>query len=92
MMTEIPSCILSQCLWYDKSIQVDEASGYFLKFSGKNINYVLQIFSEIGSIKKWHEFKREYNLHESSYFKWLQIIDSVPERWTFHCTKKEVFH
>ena len=27
-------------------------------------------------IKKWHEFKKEYNLHESSYFKWLQLEDS----------------
>ena len=24
---------------------------------------------------------KEYNLHESSYFKWLQLVDSIPERW-----------
>ena len=28
-------------------------------------------------------FKREYNLHESSYFQWLQLIGSIPERWKF---------
>ena len=26
---------------------------------------------------------REYNLHESSYFKWLKLVASIPERWKF---------
>ena len=34
-----------------------------------------------GSIKQWHGFKREHNLHESFYFQWLQLIDSIPQRW-----------
>ena len=34
-------------------------------------------------LKNQHEFKREYNLHESSYFKWLQLVDSISERWKF---------
>ena len=25
--------------------------------------------------------KREYNLHENSYFQWLHLIDSISERW-----------
>ena len=81
MITELPSCILSQYLWYNRSIQVDNSSVYFLKFSEKNINYVSQLFSDNGSIKQWHEFKREHNLHESFYFQWLQLIDSIPQRW-----------
>ena len=81
MITEVPSCILSQYLWYNRSIQVDNSSVYFLKFSEKNINYVSQLFSDNGSIKQWHEFKREHNLHESFYFQWLQLIDSIPQRW-----------
>ena len=35
MITEIPSCILSQYLWYNRSIEVDNSSVYFLKFSEK---------------------------------------------------------
>ena len=62
---------------------MDKVSIHFLTFSEKSINYVSQLFSDNGSIKKWHEFKREYNLHESSYFKWLQLVDSIPERWKF---------
>ena len=65
----------------NRSIQVDNSSVYFLKFSEKNINYFSQLFSDNESIKQWHEFKREHNLHESFYFQWLQLIDSIPQRW-----------
>ena len=71
-MPEIPSCILFQYLLYNKNIQVDKSPVYFLKVSEKSINYVSQLFGDNGSIKNWCEFKREYNLDESSYFKWLQ--------------------
>ena len=37
----------------------------------------------IGTIKKWHEFKREYDLHETYYFQWVQLIDSIPKKWKF---------
>ena len=83
MMAKIPSCILPQCLWYSKSILVDKASLYFLMFSKKSSNYDSQSFSDDGSSKKWHQLETGYNLRESSYFKWLQLVDSIPERWKF---------
>ena len=55
MMTEIPSCILSQHLWYNANIQ-------FSQFSEKN-NIFSQHFNKNGSIKRWHEIKRENDLH-----------------------------
>ena len=80
-MGEIPSCILSQYLWYNKTVsRWIKLLFIFLTFSEKSINYVSQLFSDNGSIKKWHESKREYNLHKISYFKWLQLVDSIPER------------
>ena len=78
MNTEVPSCILSQHLWYNRSIEVDNSSFYFLKLSQKCINYVSQLFSDNGSTKQWHEFKTKYNFHESFYFQWLQLVDSIP--------------
>ena len=39
MVAEISSCILSQYLWYNKSIQLDKASVHFLTFSEKGLNY-----------------------------------------------------
>ena len=76
-MTEILSCILSQYLWYNAYIQVDKTS---IK---KSINYVSQLFIDNDSIKKWHKFKREYNLHQNSYFQWVQLIDCIPEKSKF---------
>ena len=77
MITEVLSSILSQYLWYKRSIQVDNSYVYFLNFSEKNIAYVSQLFSDNGYFKQWHEFKREHNLHEIFYFQWLQLIDAV---------------
>ena len=83
-MTEAPSCILSQYLWYKGNIQVDKPSIHFSRFSEKNVYYVSQLGSDNGSIKRWQGFKREYDLHESSYFQWVQLIDSTPERWSVY--------
>ena len=74
MMTERPSSILSQHMWCNESIQVDKATVNFLEFFEESINYVLRIFSDNGSIKKWHQFNRECNLHETSYFQIATII------------------
>ena len=80
MIIKVLSCILSQYLWYNRSIQIDNSSVYFLKFSEYNISYISELFSGNGSIKQWHDFKRERNLHESFYFQWLQLIDSIPQK------------
>ena len=77
MMTEIPSCILSQYLWYNANIQVDKTSIQFSRFSQKNINYVSLLFKNNGSIKQWHEFKGEYDLHQNSYFQLVQLTESI---------------
>ena len=47
MVTEIPTCVLSQFLWYNKSIQVENC----YCFSKKIINYVSQLFSDIVSLQ-----------------------------------------
>lgn len=75
MITHIHSCILPEYLWHNGITEVDKPSVNFLKVSKKSITYALQLFCDNGSIKQWHEFKREYDLHESSCFKWLQWID-----------------
>ena len=63
-MTEIPSCILSQYQWYNANIQLDKTSIQFSRFSKKIlINETSQIFNNNGSIKKWHEFKRENTIY-----------------------------
>ena len=60
---------------------MDTAFVFFLKFSEKILIIFRQLFSDNGSIKQWHEFKREQNLDENFYFQGLQLIDSIPQRW-----------
>ena len=69
-------------MWYTANIQVDKTSIQFSQFSERK-NYILQLFNDNDSIKKWHELKREYGLHENSYFQLVQLIDSIPEKWKF---------
>ena len=90
MMTGISSCILSQHLWYNANIQVDKLSIHFSRFSKKNNNYVSQLFNNSGSIKKWHKFNREYDLHQNSYFQWVQLIDCSRKMEIYHKTNNEV--
>ena len=72
--------ILSQYLWYNENIQVDENSIYLVRFSEKKIvTIVSQLFRPDASIKKWHELKTEHKLHQNSYFQWLQLISAIPE-------------
>ena len=50
-------------------------------FSQNNLNIVSQLFNTNGSIKTWYLLKQEYHLKNSSYFQWLQLINSIPEKW-----------
>ena len=43
--------------------------------------FVSQFFDKNGTMKAWHLLKQEYHLNNSSYFQWLQLINSVPEKW-----------
>ena len=74
---------MSQYLWCNENIQVEINSIYLIRFSEKNINYVSQLSRPDGSIKTWHELKTEHELHENSYFQWLQVISAIPEGWKF---------
>ena len=52
----------------------------FLSFPKTNKkNWIMDLLDN-GSIKQWHEFKREYKPLERFHFQWLQLIDCIPER------------
>ena len=76
-----PSCILSQFLWYNIYIQIDEDDVHLSWFSQNNLNFVCQLFDTNNTFKAWHFLKYEYHLNNNSFFQWLQLINSVPEKW-----------
>ena len=54
---------------------------YFKHFSNNNLNYVTQLFDDTINTKEWMNLKHEFNLNNNLYFKWLQLIHSIPQKW-----------
>ena len=78
---DLPSCILSSFLWYNKDILISNKPIYFKHFSNNNLNYVTQLFDDTGNTKEWMKLKHEFNLNNNLYFKWMQLIYSIPQKW-----------
>ena len=78
---DTPSCILSEFLWFNKHINIENKYIFLKKFSDKNINFVYSIVSETGSIKKWETIKAEFHLQNEDYFKYMQLVDAIPISW-----------
>ena len=79
--SKLPSCILSEFLWFNKFIKINYKPCYFECFSTKNLNFVNQLFCEAGKLKEWHLLKNEFSLNDKLYYKWIQIIDAIPSEW-----------
>ena len=77
----IPSSILSQYLWFNEYIKIDNSPIYFRKFAQKNINFVIDLFEENGDITKWEVFKIKYGCENNMFFQWIQLINSISSQW-----------
>ena len=61
-----------------------KAANGFLMLASLQTLIMIVLISIMVSLKKWHEFKREYDLHENSYFQFVQLID--------YSRKMELYH
>ena len=77
---ETPACLLSQFLWFNKYIQIEDNAVCLTKLAAKNIDFLSQLF-EGGSLKSWNDLKIEYNLTNENYFQWLQLKHAIPHKW-----------
>ena len=60
----------------------------YLKFiSTKNINFISQLFNTDGSVKNWNLLKTEFAIQSKNRFRWLQLVNAIPETWK-KCIKK----
>ena len=74
-----PSCVLSQFLWYNSYIKIDNKAVYLKFFSTKNINFITQLFNTDGSVKNWNILKTEFALQNKDQFSWSQLVNAIPE-------------
>ena len=78
---ETPSCILSQYLWFNKFIIVDNSYVNFTNFSTKSINFVSDLVNQNCNFKIWETLKNEYHLDNKLYFQWMQLIQAIALIW-----------
>ena len=79
--SELPSCILSNFLWFNKYILIEKKSIFFRDFSDKGLNFVYQLFDNNGNVKSWSSIKEEFGFSNISNFKWQQLIYTLPPSW-----------
>ena len=79
--SEVPSCIQSNFLWYNKHMLTDYKPVYLSSFCDKNVNYINNLRSCLGNFKSWNVLKTELKLADSSYFSWMQLINAIPLNW-----------
>ena len=77
----LPSAILSQFVWFNLNIKIDNKSIFISGFVSKNISFVGQIFHENGKTKSWDYVKSEYNIESKLKYRWIQLTDALPKLW-----------
>ena len=74
---ETISGILSQNLWFNKQIVMDNSIFKFTKFSQK----VYQLVNESCQFEKWRTLTDEYYLGNDMYLQWAQLINAILQSW-----------
>ena len=68
---------MSQLVWNNVFIKIDNL--VIKPFINQNI--FVKDFFRSGKIIPWVSFKRKFNLTNSYYYKWRQIISAIPSQW-----------
>ena len=69
---------MSQYLWFNKLIIIDNSYVSFTNFSNKNINFFSDLVNENCDFKSWETLKNEYHLDKKLCFQWMQLIHAIP--------------
>ena len=77
-LPSLPSFVASQCLWHNKFIKIDYKAIISSSLSTNGINFLGQLFQNNQQIKKWDEFKTEFDLIENKKFLIVQITHALP--------------
>ena len=79
------SSILSESIWNNTNLLIDE---YSIKSNifGKNYSKTLFVndFFKDGKIIPWDSFHISHNIKNQYRFKWMQIMNCIPQEWKTH--------
>ena len=76
-----PASILNQRIWHNHFLIIENNPFFFKDFAQVNFNYVYQMFTPDGRMKTWPEIKTEFNLNDRMYFRFFQLVHSIPPEW-----------
>ena len=77
----IPSTIISQLIWFNKHIKIDNKTLCNNSLANQGINHVGQLFNENGMTKAWLDIKTQFNLSNRQNYFWIQLINAIPKSW-----------
>ena len=72
---------LSQFLWFNNYITIDNNYVQFKEIPSHNINSVNQLFTSEAEFKDWNHIKREFWITDNLYYKFTQILNVFPKKW-----------
>ena len=83
--TEISKCnpvstnaILAQRLQFNCFIKINHRP---ISWNFPNVLFVKHLLDINGLFLDWQNFKIKYHLEDSHYFRWMQLINSIPTNW-----------
>ena len=79
--TENANIILSESLWYNAHIQINNDAVFFNEFSSYCINKVSDLFDENSQLIMFQNLTNSGNISHSFFLKWMQIVDVFPSEW-----------
>ena len=78
---EVPSSVSKQCLWYNSYTKIDNKIVCRKDFADKRINYISIFFDENGESKSWQKMLTDFQLTQTTYFEWFQLIHTISHSW-----------
>ena len=71
--------ILSESLWHNSFVQINQNAIFFREFCLAGINRVADLFEKDEKLVMFYKL-RQLGLPDTLYFKWMQLIDAIPKK------------
>ena len=86
----LPSTIVSQYLWFNSFIKIDNKVVFHEKFWEKIINFVDDLILKNGKFKTWEQITHEFKIDKNLYFKWILLVHPIPNHWKKKLTENTI--
>ena len=86
----VTSTIVSQHLWFNSFIKIDNKFVCYKRFLEKNLNFVNDLIKLNRKFKTWGQIIHEFKIDKNLYFKWVQLVHATPNHWKRKLTGNKI--